>query len=169
MPDADKLYRLKSELGSDIDRLRPLEIKNKRAADRIHAGADDDLDYAALGYTVHNIYSLIESYAARIAKVFENDIGSTNRHKVLIERMTLDIETVRPALWDRDTAALIDELRRFRHAFRNLYESDINPQRLMLIQDKVPEVLDRFRRAHLGFSTKITALIEAVNRDSKST
>lgn len=168
-PNADGLHRLKSELAADIDRLAPLEVKNKRAYDRIHAGADDDLDYAALGYTIHNIYSLIESYAARIAKVFENDIGSIHWHRDLIERMTLEIETVRPALWDRDTAALIDELRRFRHAFRNLYESDINPRRLMLIQDTVPEVLRRFRRAHLGFFTRIAALIEAMNHDSEST
>jgi hypothetical protein len=45
---------------------------NARAAERIREGSTDTLDYSALGYTIHNIYGLIENACLRIAKFFEN-------------------------------------------------------------------------------------------------
>ena len=164
MAGPDRLLRVKAELVSDLERLDLLEVKNRRAAERIAGGARDELDYAALGYTIHNIYSLIESYAHRIAKTFENEIDPLHWHRDLIERMTLNIETVRPALWDRKTAAGVDELRRFRHVFRNLYQSELDPERLALIQNRLPALLGRFRGAHAAFIENIDRLLQTTRR-----
>lgn len=76
--------------------------------------------------------------------------------------MTLHIETVRPALWDRKTASGVDELRRFRHVFRNLYQSELDPERLALIQDRLRALLGRFRGAHAAFIENIDRLLEAL-------
>ena len=68
------LLRLISELDQDLDLLAELAEQNTRATARIRSGATEDLDYAALGYSIHNLHSLLENYALRIAKTFENEI-----------------------------------------------------------------------------------------------
>ena len=95
------LEKLKAELQLDIGRLAELRGKNEKAAERVEIGNPDELEYAALGYTIHNLFSLIENYATRIARTFENEIDPVSWHKELIERMQLSIAGVRPALWDR--------------------------------------------------------------------
>jgi hypothetical protein len=89
VPELSALVRLREELRLDIVRLEELEQKNTRAMDRIAAGAHDELDYAALGYTIHNIYCLVENYALRIAKTFENQIDPSSWHRDLVERLSL--------------------------------------------------------------------------------
>ena len=123
------VLRLISELDQDVELLAELAEQNTRATARIRAGATEDLDYAALGYTIHNLYSLLENYALRIAKTFENEIDDSRWHRDLINRMTLEVATVRPAVWSRELARHVDELRRFRHAFRHVYDSSLDPDK----------------------------------------
>ena len=59
-------------------------------------------------------------------------------------------------------ASGVDELRRFRHVFRNLYQSELDPERLALIQDRLPALLGRFRGAHAAFIENIDRLLEAM-------
>lgn len=165
MPTAKQLKRLRAELNTDFEQLSRLEEKNRKAVERIEAGATDELDYAALGYTIHNVYSLIENYALRIAKVFENEIDAATWHKDLIERMQLEIDSVRPALWSWELAQRIDELRRFRHLFRNLYALDLDAERLLLVQKRLPTTVNEFRSAHGAFLEKLEYLIEAMETE----
>jgi len=119
--NADDLRRLIAELQNDAEQLSQLHAINGRAAERIASGAEDYLDYAALGYTIHNIYSVMENACLRVAKFFENNLSDTSWHKELLERMRLTIEGVRPAFLDEQTYLLLDELWAFRHVSRNLY------------------------------------------------
>ncbi len=160
MPSKEELLRLVSELEQDMELLTELEKQNIRAVGRIRAGADDALDYAALGYTIHNLYSLLENYALRIAKTFENQIDEGTWHRDLIKRMTLEIATVRPAVWNRHIAQHIDELRRFRHAFRHVYDSGLDPDKLMLAQKHVAPALDGVRSSHGVLIEKLNLLAE---------
>jgi hypothetical protein len=162
MPMAKRLIRLRAELLHDLARLDELEHKNRIAAERIDAGARDELDYAALGFTIHNIYCLVENYALRVAKTFENDIRGEAWHRELLERMTLDIPTVRPPLWDRALASGLDELRRFRHAFRNMYANDIDPERVALLNKRLPGLLERLRHSHERFVRKLDYMIQSL-------
>ena len=98
MPGRRDLERLRAELDADQTVLADLLEQNRRAVGRVEAGARDTLDYAALGYTIHNLYSLLENYALRIAKTFENQLESTSWHSDLVRRMTLEIRGVRPAV-----------------------------------------------------------------------
>lgn len=161
MADLESLIRLREELRQDAARLVDIERKNTRAAERIAAGARDELDYAALAYTIHNLYGLIENYALRIAKTFENHIEGSSWHRDLLERLALDLSPIRPALWDRPTVKLLDELRRFRHVFRNMYADDLDPQRVLLVQERVPQTVSLVRIAHRRFAAALEIAIEA--------
>ena len=57
--------------------------------------------------------------------------------------MSLEIPETRPRVWSRELYLDIDELRRFRHAFRHIYDSTIEPDELMVAQSRVPRVSDR--------------------------
>lgn len=72
-------------------------------------------------------------------------------HKTLIERMTLDIEGVRPALFDRDFALIVDELMRFRRLFRNLYKVPLIPRKVAAANSYAEVIYDRFLPFHESF------------------
>lgn len=158
MASREEILRLSSELTQEMDLLPDLVSQNERALDRIAAGSTDNLDYAALGYTIHNLYSLTENYALRIAKTFENQMDDDARHRDLVRRMTLDIPTIRPAVWGRDLARHIDELRRFRHAFRHIYDTKLDPDKLMLAQKHVLPAVSGLREAHELFVERLAVL-----------
>ena len=160
MPTRDGIIILVSELEQDVVILDALVQQNTQAINRVTAGATDNLDYAALGYTIHNLYSLVESYALRIAKTFENRLDERTWHSDLVRRMTLEIPTIRPALWERPLSRHIDELRRFRHAFRHIYDSNLDPEKLMIVQKHVGPAMSGFKASHSAFLEKLNTLAE---------
>ena len=54
--------------------------QNRRAGERIQNGADDPIDWGALGFTLHSAYGVLENYFLRVSKFFENDPGKTGTH-----------------------------------------------------------------------------------------
>jgi hypothetical protein len=72
--------------------------------------------------------------------------------------MTLSIGDLRPALLDDEAFLLIDELRSFRHLFRNLYARPLDPQRVRLVQEKVQPAAGAFIKAHEGYVGKLVGI-----------
>ena len=136
-----------AELESDLENLHDLTAENKKAEARIEAGASEQLDWAALGYTIHNIYNLMENSFLRIAKHFENSLDPETWHKDLLRRMTLKIEDVRPAVLTADLAGRIDELRSFRDVFRNMCRKKLDSDRLQLLQKRLEPTVSAYRRS----------------------
>jgi hypothetical protein len=145
-----------AELEGDLESLPGLLVSNEKAMERIRAGSAEELDYAALGYTLHNIYNLMENSFFRIAKQFENNIGNETWHKELLYRMTLSIEGIRPRVIDRQAAEKIDELRAFRHVFRNMYRKNLDSEKLLLLQKRLPDAIDSWKEAIEEFIKLLT-------------
>ncbi|MDP3177586.1 MAG: hypothetical protein Q8M76_06755 [Spirochaetaceae bacterium] len=139
--------RLIAELRFDRDQLAEIADSNRRAIERIDAGSTDVLDLYALGYTIHNVYGMIEGGCLRISKFFENSLPSDAWHKELLSRMLIDIPGLRPAFLDRDAYVLFDELRGFRHVFLNSYNRPLDRERTLLLQKKVPVAIAAFDTA----------------------
>jgi len=59
-----------AELEADAKDIRGLVEENARALGRIEHGANDRLDWAALGYTIHNLYGVMENYCLRNCQIF---------------------------------------------------------------------------------------------------
>ncbi|MBL8965553.1 MAG: hypothetical protein JNG85_01020 [Spirochaetaceae bacterium] len=150
--------RLARELDLDADLLASLYEKSRRAAARAALASDDEFAWAALGYTLHNLYCLFENYFLRIAKFFENGLDSNSWHAELVDRMCVEIEGLRPRLFDRSYARRMDELRRFRHAFRNLYQSELDPRRLKLVDEGIPSLVVDFAPLHNRFTAALELL-----------
>lgn len=158
--DPEALLVLRAELERDLAALEKIVKENLQAVQRIEQGARESLDYAALGYTIHNVYCLMENSFLRIAKFYENSLEKESWHRDLLWRMTLNIPGFRPALLNEETASLIDELRSFRHVFRNLYQIGIKPEKVMAVQSLVPEAVERFREAVEEYINRLNILVE---------
>ena len=154
--------RLIAELKSDVRDLNVVVTENARAWERIEHGASDRLDWATLGYTIHNVYGVIENYCLRVAKFFENGLEGESWHRELLRRMTLEIPSLRPALLGEETYLLIDDLRSFRHLFRNLYARPLDPDRTRLVQAKVGPATSAFANAHTEFVARMEEIARAL-------
>ncbi len=87
-----------------------------------------------LGYYLHVLYGLFENMFVRIAKTFENHLDDKSQwHAQLLQRMTLDVTPIRPAVIGQETYQCLRELQGFRHLFRNAYLLQFDPHRLDLV------------------------------------
>ncbi len=150
-PSDRDIDRLIGELTAEMLLIDELADKNLSAKQRIDAGAREEIDWVWLGYTIHNLYNAIENYCLRVAKFFENSLDQRTWHSDLINRMQIEIPNLRPALLDRETGRLLDELRAFRHVFRNVYRSSLDSERLALTQSRVGGAVSQFGTAHAAF------------------
>ncbi len=163
--NAEDVRALLGLLENDMANLEPLVQENARANERISHGADDALDYAALGYTIHNLYSFMESYMLRIAKTFENNLGASSWHSDLLDRMASEVVGVRPRFFEQIEADLMNELRAFRHVFRNVYRSRLKSERVLAVQKLVPDALATFRYAHARFRSVLLAMVKELDEE----
>jgi hypothetical protein len=124
MRTAEDYKRLSTELSLDIELLDKLAGKHAKAVAKAKLSPEDDLGWAAVGYTIHNIY----------------------------------------CLFDTAFAQRIDTLRRFRHAFRNMYQGELDPRRLGILNEDLPGILEDFRPWHEKFTAAL-ALI-AINLEN---
>jgi hypothetical protein len=94
-----------------------------------------------VGYYLHNLYTAFENICLNVAKAFENQIDDQSKwHSQLLKRMTLRIEGIRPQLFSPESYDCLDELRRFRHIFRNAYSVSLDPDRLQLVLSKAQQL-----------------------------
>jgi len=64
---------------------------------------------------LENYYTCAETVFVRISQFFENNLDDTRWHKDLLERMTLEIEPVRPRVISQPVKDDLVEIMRFRH------------------------------------------------------
>jgi hypothetical protein len=72
--------------------------------------------------------------------------------------MSLKVAGIRPAVISAETAAWLDEYRKFRHLVRNVYAVVLRPDRMAALIDALPAGWSRFKDELLGFSHHLTQL-----------
>ena len=100
---------------------------------------------------LENYYTCAESIFLRISQYFENRLEPVRWHADLLQKMTLDIEGVRPRAVDLRDLPALREMLRFRHFKRNYFDLDYDWDRIEFLVKKVRQVhpglgesLDRF-------------------------
>lgn len=84
----------------------------------------------SLGYSMHNIYNALENCFTQISLSFENHVRDHTRwHRELLDKMFLDIKSLRPAVFPEQVRAVLGELLGFRHVFRHAYDYELDPAR----------------------------------------
>jgi hypothetical protein len=109
-----KAALLKASIDADI---REIESMYERLVN--YASATTTEQAIVAGYYLHNLYNAFENICLNVARAFENQIDDRSQwHAVLLKRMTLDVEGLRPKLLNIEVYQCLDELRRFRHVFQ---------------------------------------------------
>jgi hypothetical protein len=122
----------------------------------------DDKSGIVASYYLHVIYGLIENMLVRIALLFENQIDDQSQwHSQLLQRMTLEISDIRPPVISKNTYAHLNELRRFRHLFRNAYLLRFDPVRLKLVLKDAEQVEKLFQNDIEKFQAFLDSLLES--------
>lgn len=126
----DKIRLLQTEIRHDLqaihqayERLRPV---SQRQLDRENS--------ILVAYYLHVIYGLFENMFMRVATSFGTAVEESGQwHAALLRQMAWDIPEIRPAVIQEETGRYLDELRRFRHLFRNAYVLNFDPERLQFV------------------------------------
>ncbi|TVR66316.1 MAG: hypothetical protein EA427_16295 [Spirochaetaceae bacterium] len=84
-----------------------------------------------------NYYTALESLFLRVSQAFENNLDVARWHADLLEKMTLEIEGVRPRLISDRTRDALRELMRFRHFKRYYLEFDYDWDKLQFLEKKL--------------------------------
>ena len=149
---------LRAQLAAERQRLR--DVAAQLAAVRAMVGDRDPsvVELMAAAGFLHNVYNGIENCLLRIAHAVDESVPTGNdSHRVLLDQMSAPIQAIRPALVDRELAPQLDEMRRFRHAFRHMYFFDLDWQRLRPLSDHSSALVERFEQAIESFLSTLGA------------
>ncbi|MDW7710807.1 MAG: hypothetical protein SCH98_10055 [Deferrisomatales bacterium] len=160
---SERLRVLRAEMLDDAEAFERLVGKYEGMKRKLARIEPDEFDYVGLAYTIVNLYSLMENYFLRVAKCFENDVDRSSWHRELVRRMALSIEGVRPAVLTAEEARAIDELRAFRHVFRHIYQTELDSEKLQLVDSRTPQAVGAFKAAHERLLANLDALIAEVD------
>lgn len=135
------LRRLAVEIESELASLARLEQELAAAPEPA-----DSYSLRARGSILHDFYTGVERIFTRIASELNGGVPQSPQwHQELIRNMALAIPEVRPAVIDADLAGNLSEHLRFRHVFRNVYGSVLEPARMQSLEEQMPATLAAFR------------------------
>lgn len=127
--DSIELQTLRSEMLEDC---RIAGDAFEKAADRF--ARQEEVAYEACAHQLCRMYNAIEQMGLRVAKAFENSIDDEKGwHSGLLNRLSIQIQGVRPALIPPDLKLPLHELRGFRHLFVHAYELELDAEKLALL------------------------------------
>ena len=159
----ESFLTLIQELEGNAAELERLLSRNRTAWKRLKHGADDPVDWGALGFTIQTLYGVLENYFLRVSKFFENNLPADRWHQALVDKMGLEIPGVRPALFTDDNhTRMVREIVRFRHRLRNLYGEDLDPHKTKEVQEIVAQFFGEFPAIHGRFVGKLREIADAL-------
>ena len=161
MSDRDRLRLLRAQLEEDFRFIQYCAGRHSDMVARASSASDREMATMAIAYLLHNLYTAIENYMLRIAKHFENTLEDSSWHRELIERMKIEIPGLRPAVITSDLEEPLDELRRFRHVFRNVYKSALKPSRVNEVSEIAASIEEDLSERHQHFVSWLDELIAA--------
>ena len=161
MSDNETLRLLEGQLEDDYRFIVQSASRHMDMRSRAARSPDAEMATMALAYLIHNLYTAFEGYFLRVAKHFENNLDDASWHRELVDRMRIEVPGIRPALISPEFAEDLDELRRFRHRFRNIYKSRLRADRVREVSQIAVSVAEQFDEFHTRFIDWVRKLQEA--------
>ena len=110
---------------------------------------------------LHDFYTGIERMLERIAIELEGELPAGHDwHARLLDRMTVEIESVRPAVLSEETAQALRPYLRFRHLFRNIYGAQLRWERCRGLFGELESVSARVQQEMAQFKQVLRDLHE---------
>jgi len=156
-------YRLLAErIRSEITEIDRVVQRALTAWSKVNQYPEEDMYLDVVALNLHSFYSGIERLFELIARYVERDLPtSPTWHRDLLQQMALDISDIRPAVIDHSDVASLDEFRRFRHLVRNVYTTNLVPEKMGGLMATLPGLWPRLRSELLAFADFLEALAQA--------
>jgi len=124
------------------------------AWERSKVSADGEYYLDAVALNLHSFYSGIERLFELTARHVDQAVPRGECwHQHLLTQMAQEMPNVRPAVISADVAAGLDEYRRFRHLVRNLYATNLVPNKMQGLLERLPIVWNQLRAELMTFAT----------------
>lgn len=154
----EQIRLLQTEIRADLQTITQAYYALNQLANR---SAEPEV-MISVAYYLHVIYGMFENLFRRVATAFGNQIADQDQwHSQLLRRMTLDVSGVRPPLISPDLYESLDELRRFRHLFRNAYVISFDPDRLAIVLKHARLIEPLFQHDIEEFLAFLESMLEA--------
>lgn len=108
-----------------------------------------------------NYYTCLETVFLRISKFFENNLDKEQWRRSLLEKMTLEIEDVRPKIIGESVYHGLLELLKFRHFSRYYFELDYDWDKLMFLLKKFNDIHFQVRKDIAEFDDFLNTLLSS--------
>ena len=159
MNPESKVRTLRAELDKSLSVLARIEDFIVDFQDRKLSEAPGIDEAMIVTQALTNYYTCLETLFLRISKFFENNLDNEQWHRSLLEKMTLEIEGVRPkAIGDYVYFGLL-ELLKFRHFSRYYFEMDYDWDKLRFLLKKFQEIRVRIRTDLSNFDEFLKRLL----------
>lgn len=117
-------------------------------------GPDQDVYLDSVALNLHGFYSGLERMFELIARHIDQNMPTGEMwHRDLLRAMSLDVADIRPAVVKDDTREHLDTFRRFRHLVRNVYATNLVPEKMEGLMDELPELWSRLQNEMLAFAS----------------
>jgi hypothetical protein len=117
------------------------------------SGPDQDAFVDAVALNLHAFYSGIEHILEAVAVEVDDGLPRGSAwHAELLDQMSLDLGDSRPAVLTPAQAEMLGEYRRFRHLIRNVYSSNLDPERIDPLVDAIEDRWGDVRRSLIDFA-----------------
>ena len=85
-------------------------------------------------------------------------LGGEAWHAELLRQMMLAVPKVRPAVLSQESGDWLDEYRKFRHRVRNIYATNLVPDRMKALVEDLPARWRRVRQELITFANFLEKL-----------
>lgn len=137
-----------ADIQSDLTYLEKEKNSILRKLQRLQTEKDHeniDSHIKAIAGSLHSIYTGCENILERIIRSVDGDIPlGKDYHSLILRRAITRIDSVRPEILTIETYTKLDELRAYRHKFRNVYLYLITPARIIELANEGTALVDKF-------------------------
>ena len=104
------------------------------------------------GYIV-DFFTCCERIGERVAVSLDGGLPKGDDwHQQLLWQMTNQEVQHRPVLWPKELGQILDDYRKFRHVARHVYNTKLDPARVMVLAEAIPSVQVQVRSALESFN-----------------
>ena len=144
------------------------ELERSQAAAQRHwqtartTAIDQDAYLNSVALNLYGFYSGLERIFELIAQELDGGVvGGDAWHTELLRQMALDVPDVRPPVLQMVTDDQVDEYRKFRHRIRNIYTTNLDPERMAHLILRLPILWPQIRSELEGFARFLHVLADA--------
>ena len=153
-----------ADINADMNLLKKEIGSIQRKLSRLQKEKDPeniDSHIKAIAGSLHSIYSGYENIIERIVRAVDGDIPSgKDYHLVLLKRALNAIKDVRPSIISIETFRLLEELRTYRHKFRNIYLYLLSATRIKELANTGIDSFKLFEQDINGFLKFLSSKVE---------